>query len=55
MHFEKEPMIMNGTYYLPLPIDLVKYLGIEEKTKLIIQDEQGKHGKYISVWITKKK
>jgi len=50
LHFEKDPMVMNGAYYLPLPIDLVRFLGIEEKGTIIIQDEEGKHGRYASFW-----
>lgn len=55
MQFEKEPITISGAFYLPLPIDLVRYLGITEKTTLIIQDETGNHGKYAAFWVKETK
>jgi hypothetical protein len=54
LQFEKEPITISGVFYLPLPIDLVRYLGITEKTTFVIQDDEGKHGKYVSFWIKDK-
>ena len=51
MQFEKKIVMNNDVYYLSIPIDLVKHLGIKEDSAIVIQDEEGKHGRYISVWV----
>lgn len=35
---------------LAIPPDLCKYLGLTENDTVIIQDDQGKHGPFISLW-----
>ena len=55
MQFEKRIVMNNDVYYLSIPIDLVKYLDIKEDSVIIIQDEQGKRGKYMSLWVKSKK
>lgn len=50
MQFEKEIVMQNGVYYISIPIDLARFLGIKENTTIVIQDEEGKHGHYISLW-----
>jgi hypothetical protein len=42
--------MQNGVYYISIPIDLARFLGIKENTTIVIQDEEGKHGHYISLW-----
>ena len=46
--------VNNGVITLGFPQDIVKWLGLKEDSVLTIQDEVGKHGKYISIWIEKK-
>jgi|TARA_R100000501_G_C2625522_1_gene118969 antitoxin component of MazEF toxin-antitoxin module len=50
MKFERKIMNVGGSTCLILPPDVVAYLGLENGTVMEIQDEEGKHGKYISVW-----
>jgi antitoxin component of MazEF toxin-antitoxin module len=40
----------GGSLTLTLPIDLAKYLEIEEGDNIILQDGNGKHGVYGSFW-----
>jgi len=50
MQFERKIVMNNDVYYLSLPLDLVKYLDIKDNSVLVIQDEKGKHGEFISLW-----
>jgi len=50
MQFEKKIVMNNDVFYISIPIDVVRYLEIETDSDLIIQDEKGKKGKYISIW-----
>ena len=55
MEFGKK-IVMNGTVHtLTIPRSLVDYLEIKEDSIMVIQPEEGKHGKYFSVWIKKDK
>ena len=53
MKFERKIMNVGGSTCLILPPDVVAYLRLENGTVMEIQDEEGKHGKYISVWMKK--
>lgn len=33
-----------------IPTDLAKYLDLKAEDTVCIQDDQGKHGKFISIW-----
>jgi|GEM_PF-2802737 len=55
MRFEKKVVMNNGVHTLTIPLDLVKYLGINKDSVLILQDENGKYGKYFSVWIKERR
>lgn len=51
MQFEKKIVKMGeASLYIPLPIELARFLEITEETVIIIQDEQGKKGPYVSAW-----
>lgn len=51
MQFEKKIYKNGGTNYLPMPIDLVRYLELNDDDTIIIQVETNKRGqKYISAW-----
>lgn len=50
-------MIYNRKVYknhesitLTIPSDLAKYLELEVGDEVVIQDDKGKHGKFISLW-----
>ena len=47
MKFERKIMNVGGSTCLILPPDVVAYLRLENGTVMEIQDEEGKHGKYI--------
>jgi len=41
----------GGTVYVRIPPHLVEYLNLNgDLEELSIQDDKGKHGKFISVW-----
>jgi len=50
MRFEKTIGDNNGVLYIPIPKDLAIHIGLEAGMPIEIQDENGKHGKYISIW-----
>ncbi len=50
MQFEKKIIEIGGSQGLLLPLDLCKYLGLELGSEIVIQDDEGKHGKFISLW-----
>jgi len=54
LQFERKIVKNADVFYMSIPIDLVRFLGIDDNSILIIQDEEGKHGKYISIWVKKK-
>ncbi len=54
MQIERKVWVNNGVITLGFPQDIVKWLGLKENSILIIQDEKGKHGNYISIWVKKK-
>jgi len=51
---EREVWVNNGVITLGFPQDIVKWLGLKANSTVIIQDEEGKHGKYISIWVKSK-
>lgn len=40
----------GGTLFLRLTPAIIEYLDIKEEQEMIIEDEEGKHGKYFSAW-----
>ncbi len=52
MKSETNTQINNGSIYIRVPPHLVAYLKLskEKADDLIIQDDTGKHGDFISVW-----
>jgi len=51
MEFERKVWVNNTVITLGFPIDMVKWLGLTEDSILVIKDETGKHGNYISIWV----
>ena len=41
---------ISGTVYVRIPPHLVRHLNLEKGDELFIQDDVGKHGKFISIW-----
>ena len=50
MEYEKKIIEIGGSQGIILPLDLCKYLGLELGSEIIIQDDKGKHGNFISLW-----
>ena len=50
MQYEKKLIEVGGSYGLILPLDLLNYLGIKVGDTVVIQDDKGKHGVFISMW-----
>jgi len=51
MQYEKKIVMNNMVHTLTIPRSLVDFLGIKEDSIMVIKLEEGKHGKYFSVWI----
>lgn len=50
MQYEKKIVEIGGSQGIILPLDLCKYLGLEIGSEVCIKDDNGKHGKFISIW-----
>lgn len=50
MQFEREVKEMGGSLILTIPVDICRYLELTAGTKITLQDETGKKGKFISFW-----
>ena len=50
MEFESTVRKMGSSLQITIPADLCKWLKLQEGDKLIVQDEEGKKGKYFSTW-----
>jgi antitoxin component of MazEF toxin-antitoxin module len=50
MQYEKKVINIGGSKTILLPVDLCKYLDIDFGDEVIIQDDIGKKGKFISLW-----
>lgn len=50
MQYEKKVVEIGGSQGVILPLDLLIYLGIKVGDTIIIQDDKGKHGDFISLW-----
>ena len=50
MQYKKKVIDVGGSQGVILPLDLCKYIGIAVGDEIIIQDDKGKHGKFISLW-----
>ena len=54
MEFERKVWVNNTVITLGFPIDMVKWLGMTEDSIVVIKDETGKHGNYVSIWVKPK-
>ena len=50
MQQETKVRKVNESYHVTIPINLARWLGLNEGDTLVVQDEEGKHGKYFSTW-----
>lgn len=50
MESETNAKKFGGTVYVRIPPHLVQYLKLDDNTELTVQDDNGKHGKFISFW-----
>lgn len=50
MQFERKITEVGGSLMLLVPSDLAKFLELRAGDLMILQDEQGKKGKYLSAW-----
>ena len=50
MIYEREIKEIGGSAMLIIPTDLAKYLGLAPGEKVCIQDDEGKHGRFVAVW-----
>jgi len=50
MQYEKKIIEVGGSQGMILPLDLCKYLELGVGDKIIIQDDVGKKGKFVSMW-----
>jgi len=54
LEFERKVWVNNTVITLGFPIDMVKWLGLTEDSIVVIKDETGKHGNYVSIWVKPK-
>ena len=40
----------GGSKILAIPPEIIEYLNLETKDEIFIMPENGKHGKFISIW-----
>jgi len=50
MIFDRQINKWGGSLAVVIPLDLAKFLNLEEGTEICIQEDEGKHGKFISIW-----
>ena len=50
MQWKKKIIRIGNSKGIYIPSELLEYLGIDEGDELILQDDVGKHGKFVSFW-----
>jgi len=50
MEFERKIVEVGGSLMLVIPPDLARHLELKPNDPILIQDENGKNGKYASFW-----
>jgi antitoxin component of MazEF toxin-antitoxin module len=50
MQYERKIRKWGDSLVFPIPIDIAKYMELEEGTDIILQDDIGKHGKFLAMW-----
>jgi len=55
MQFERNLKDIGGSVMFVIPADLARYLELKAEDIVVIQDDNGKKGKFISFWKKKGK
>ena len=55
MQFEKKIKNIGGSLFMLIPADLCRYMDIKAEDTIVIQDDLGKKGKFLSAWKKTKK
>ena len=55
MEWKKEIRKVGNSLAVLIPIELAKYVNIKKGDKVIMQDDKGKYGKFISFWSERQK
>jgi len=50
MQFERTMKDIGGSTMVIIPADLCKYLDLKAEDTVVIQDDEGKKGKFVSLW-----
>jgi len=50
MQFERKITEVGGSLMLLIPVDLAKFLDLNAGDIMLMQDEHGKKGDYLSAW-----
>jgi len=50
MEFERQLTEVGGSIMLVIPADLCKYLDLKPRDTVIVKEDKGKHGAFISFW-----
>lgn len=50
MQFERQLTEIGGSIMLVIPADLAKFLELKPRDTVIINEDHGKHGDFISFW-----
>lgn len=50
MQYKRQTKTDGGSISIIIPADLARYMELEPGNNVIIQDDTGKHGKFISIW-----
>jgi len=55
MQWEKQIIKVGNSLAVLIPSELAQYIGLQKGTGIIIQDDEGKHGKFVSFWNSRQK
>lgn len=50
MDFNRELKKVGGSHVLIVPRDIVVWLGLNDAEQVVIRPDEGKHGKFMSLW-----
>jgi len=50
MQFVRKLKDVGGSIMFIIPADLCRYLELSAEDEVVIQDDKGKHGNFVSIW-----
>ena len=50
MEYKRKIIQVGNSLGMLIPQDVCEHLGVTMGSKIIIKDDEGKHGKFIAVW-----